>query len=175
MHFADRVTVHAPAARVWAFLLDPDRVVRCFPEVDRLERLSPTTVRASVPIRVAFLTLHAVVDIDLLDQLEPERATFGLHATGPGSSVEGRATFTLTEGPSDEVAKGATAEASAGPPVGAATGQALTPAGSTLVAWSVDVEPKGMAASVGAETVARQAAPILQRAIECLRRAVETA
>ena len=155
MQFADRVVVRAAPARVWEFLLDPERIARCFPQVDRLDRLGPTTVRASVPVRVAFLTLRVVVDIDLVDQLPAERATFHVHATGPGSTVDGRASFTLT---ADD--REATVEGPAG--------------GSTVVAWSVDVEPKGMAASVGPDTVQRQAEPVLRRAIDCLRSSVET-
>lgn len=156
MEFADHVVVHAPPARVWEFLLDPERVARCFPEVERLERLGPTAVRASVPVRVAFLTLHVVVDVEVVDQAPPERATFLLHATGPGSTVDGRASFTLADAAAD-----------------AASGDA-GPAGTDL-AWSVDVEPKGMAASIGPDTVQRHAEPVLRRAIDCLRRSVEAA
>lgn len=158
MKFADRVEVHAEPARVWEFLLDPDRVVRCFPEVDRLERLGPTTVRASVPVRVAFLTLRVVVDIEIVDQLAPERAAFRLHATGPGSTVDGQVSFTLTAG-------GAGSAAAPGSTGGGEV---------TNLAWAVDVEPRGMAASVGPDTVQRQAEPVLRRAIDCLRRSVET-
>ncbi len=149
MHFADRVVIRAPRARVWDFLLDPERVARCFPEVDRLERLGPTTVRAGVPVRVAFLKLRVVLDVDLVEQAPPERAVFRLHGTGPGSTVDGQAAFVLADVPVDGAAMG------------------------TAVDWSADVEPKGMAASVGPQTVERQAEPVLRRAIECLRRVVE--
>lgn len=156
MEFADRVVVHAPPARVWEFLLDPERVARCFPEVERLERLGPTAVRASVPVRVAFLTLHVVVEVEVVDQAPPERATFRLHATGPGSTVDGRASFTLADAAPE-----------------AASGDAQP--GGTDLAWSVDVEPKGMAASIGPDAVQRQAEPVIRRAIDCLRRSVEAA
>jgi uncharacterized protein len=160
MEFADHVVVHAPTARVWEFLLDPERVARCFPEVERLERLGPTAVRASVPVRVAFLTLHVVVDVEVVDQSPPERATFRLHATGPGSTVDGRASFTLADAAAEAVADAAPGD--------------VRPAGTDL-AWSVDIEPKGMAASIGPDTVQRQAEPVLRRAIDCLRRSVEAA
>lgn len=164
MKFADRVEIHAPPARVWEFLLDPDRVARCFPEVDRLERLGPTTARASVPVRVAFLTLRVVVDVELVDQLAPQRAEFRVHATGPGSTVDGHVSFTLSpSGAGVEVAGG---DAGAAGPGGGGDG--------TTLAWVVDVVPTGMAASVGPATVQRQAEPVLRRAIDCLRRSVET-
>ena len=170
MKFADRVEVHAAPARVWEFLLDPDRVVRCFPEVDRLERLGPTTVRASVPVRVAFLTLRVVVDVELVDQLPPEHAAFRLHATGPGSTVDGQVSFTLSaSGAGEEAARAAAVAAGAAVAGGAAGG-----AEGTTLAWAVDVEPTGMAASVGPATIQRQAEPVLRRAIDCLRRSVET-
>jgi carbon monoxide dehydrogenase subunit G len=149
MRFADRVVIGAPPASVWAFLLDPHRVVGCFPEVERLDRLGPTAVRATVPVRVSFLRLAVVVDVEVVEQAAAERATFRIHAAAPGTTVDGRASFELT----DETPAGT--------------------AGSTLLAWSVEVEPKGLAASVGPETVGRHAEPVLRRAIDCLRRGVE--
>ncbi|HYM84436.1 MAG TPA: SRPBCC domain-containing protein [Candidatus Dormibacteraeota bacterium] len=155
MRLADSVTIRAPRQRVWEFLLDPQRVAGCFPQVDRLERLGPTRVRASVPVRVAFMTLRVVIDVDLAEQAAPERAKFRIHATGPGSSADGLVSFTLRDAPPDAAAS-------------------ADPAG-TLVEWTADVQPAGMAASVGPETIERQARPALERAIDCLRRSVETA
>jgi carbon monoxide dehydrogenase subunit G len=150
LQFADRVVIHAPRSRVWGFLLDPDRVAGCFPELDRVERLGPTRVRASAPVRVSFLTLRLVADVELVDQVAPERAVFAVHGTGPGSTVEARVAFSLAEVDAGED--------------GAAT----------ALDWTADVEPKGMAASVGPESVRRQAEPALRRAIDCLRHGVET-
>jgi carbon monoxide dehydrogenase subunit G len=146
MQFADRVVVRAPRARVWDFLLDPERVARCFPEVDRFERVGPSRVRASVPLRVSFLTLRVVADVDLVEQVAPERAAFAFHGSGPGSTVDGRVTFSLRD---------------------AADGDG------TALDWTADVEPKGMAASIDPESIRQQAEPVLRRAIDRLRRDLE--
>jgi uncharacterized protein len=151
MQFADRVVIRASRERVWDFLLDPLRVARCFPEIDRVERLDVTHVRATVPVRMAFLTMRVVVDVEVAEQDAPARAAFRIHATGPGSSVDATAVFGLVDGP--------------------ATAAGTPPA--TTLEWSADVEPHGMAAAIGPGTIEREAEPILRRAIDCLRRSVE--
>jgi uncharacterized protein len=159
MRLGDRLVVVAPRQRVWDFLLDPSRVAGCFPEVDRLERLDERRTRASVPVKVAFLTLRVVVEVELAEAVEPERAVFRVTATGPGSAAEGTIVVELREGSASD---GAELGADAGP------GRALT-----TIEWSADVEPRGMAAAVGQAQVERAAEPALRRAVDCLRRAVE--
>ncbi len=150
MHLADSVVVRASRDRVWDFMLDPVRVTACFPQVEGLERVDETHVRASVPVRVAFLALRIAIEVELVEQLALERAVFRLHATGAGSTADGTATFVL-----------APAEVGGMPGAG------------TAVEWSADVVPTGMAAALGPATLEREAGPALQRAIDCLRRAVE--
>ncbi len=149
MQLGDSVLIGASRERVWDFLLDAERVAGCFPELDRVERIDGTRIRSSLPVRLAFLTVRVVIDVELVEQQAPVRALFRVHATGPGATADGSAAFTLEEA----------SEAGAGPV--------------TVIDWTADVQPRGMIAAVGPQTVEREAAPVLQRAIDCLRRSLE--
>ena len=52
MIFEDRITVAAPAERVWAFLLDPNCIAACMPGVENVTQIDDRTFDASISASV---------------------------------------------------------------------------------------------------------------------------
>ena len=52
MIFEDRITVAAPAERVWAFLLDPNCIAACMPGVENVTQIDDRTFDAAISASV---------------------------------------------------------------------------------------------------------------------------
>src|SRR5918911_526085 len=52
MIFEDKTTIHAPAPKVWAFLLDPDCIAACMPGVQNVTRVDDRTFDAAIAASV---------------------------------------------------------------------------------------------------------------------------
>src|SRR6188768_3509772 len=52
MIFEDRVTIDAPADRVWTFLLDPNCIAACIPGVENVTQIDDLTFDASISASV---------------------------------------------------------------------------------------------------------------------------
>jgi uncharacterized protein len=50
--FEDRITVAAPAERVWAFLLDPNCIAACMPGVENVTQIDDRTFDAAISASV---------------------------------------------------------------------------------------------------------------------------
>jgi len=52
VNFEDRITVKAPADRVWAFLLDPNCIAACMPGVQNVTQIDDRTFDAAIAASV---------------------------------------------------------------------------------------------------------------------------
>ena len=52
VNFEDRVTIDAPAARVWDFLLDPNCIAACMPGVENVTQIDERTFDAAIAASV---------------------------------------------------------------------------------------------------------------------------
>ena len=52
MIFEDRITIKAPAPRVWAFLLDPNCIAACMPGVENVTQVDDRTFDAAIAASV---------------------------------------------------------------------------------------------------------------------------
>src|SRR5215212_8392784 len=51
--------VKAPPQKVWDFLIDPEQMVGCVPGCSKVERLDDNSYRATMSVKVAYITFSA--------------------------------------------------------------------------------------------------------------------
>ena len=97
MHIDNQFEVAAPPDRVYAFLLDVNRVVTCMPGAELAEVVDPTTFKGRVKIKVGPITVSYNGTARIVERDEAGRAATlqaeGRETTGPGSA---RATARMT-------------------------------------------------------------------------------
>lgn len=73
--FEELFTVPAPPETVWAFLLDPARLAPCLPGCEGIEVLDDRTFRATLTVRVGFLSTTQDLRVTLTELDPPRRLT----------------------------------------------------------------------------------------------------
>jgi carbon monoxide dehydrogenase subunit G len=111
MQIENEFEVAAPPDRVFAFLLDVNRVVTCMPGAELAEVVDPETFKGRVKIKVGPITVayNGTARISEKDQAA-RRAILsadGRETTGPGSA-RATATMTVLEAPTGSTVKLAT-------------------------------------------------------------------
>ncbi|MDQ6921625.1 MAG: SRPBCC family protein [Candidatus Dormibacteraeota bacterium] len=102
MQIQNEFEVAAPPERVYAFLLDVNRIVNCMPGAELSEVVDPNTFNGKVKIKVGPITVSYKGTARISERDEAaHRATLqaeGRETTGPGSA---RATAVMTVEPAD--------------------------------------------------------------------------
>src|SRR5256885_11531939 len=90
MQIENEFQVGASPDRVYAFLLDVNRVVTCMPGAELAEVVDPTTFKGKVRIKVGPITVSYNGTARIVDRDEANRAATlqadGRETTGPGSA-----------------------------------------------------------------------------------------
>jgi carbon monoxide dehydrogenase subunit G len=90
MQIENEFEVAAPPDRVYAFLLDVNRVVTCMPGAELSEVVDPTTFKGKVKIKVGPIIVSYNGTARIAERNEAERAATleaeGRETTGPGSA-----------------------------------------------------------------------------------------
>ena len=147
MQFSGSVEISAPRDRVWAFVIDPNQVGPCGPGVESIEVTDATHFRARAKVGVGFISARFVVDLEMVEQIPPDRAVIRAHGQAPGSAVDATASMALRDGPD----------------------------GSTVMDWSADVLVAGTTASVGARLIEGTANRMIGQTFDCMRARLEEA
>jgi len=116
MKFEGRVEIHAPRAKVWAFVTDPDQIASCAPGVQSIEKLDGGRFKAHGKVGSGLFSAKVVVDVEFTEIHEPDDATVQARGHVPGSAVDATTKIVLTDGAD----------------------------GSTAVDWTADVTISGM-------------------------------
>ncbi|OGO58750.1 MAG: hypothetical protein A2V85_15205 [Chloroflexi bacterium RBG_16_72_14] len=145
MQFQGTVEINAPRDRVWAFLMDPDRVGSCGPGVESIEVVDAEHFKARAKVGIGFISARFNVDMTIAERTEPERAVIKAHGQAPGSAVDATANMALS-GPGE---------------------------GPTTMDWSADVTISGTLASVGARMIEGTANKMIGQTFDCIRTKLE--
>ncbi len=88
-----------PAARklVWDFLLNPNEIAPCFPDLQSLEVRSPESFKAKVKVGISVVKGTMDFDFQITDKIPPSSAKLIGTGKGVGSSIEMQTTFTLED------------------------------------------------------------------------------
>src|SRR3979411_1906258 len=89
MQLENSFTVGAPPARVFAYLLDVNKIVGCVPGAELSEVVDPTTFKGKVKIKVGPITVGYSGTARIADRDDANHAATleadGRETTGPGS------------------------------------------------------------------------------------------
>lgn len=146
MQFSGNVEIKAPRARVYAFLIDPNQVGNCGPGVESIDVIDSTHFKARAKVGVGFISARFVIDMELAEAVEPERAVIKAHGQAPGSAVDATGTMLLKEGAEP---------------------------GTTMMEWSADVTISGTIASVGGRLIEGTANKMIGQTFDCIRSRLE--
>ena len=145
MKFDGTVEIRAPRERVWDFLMDPNQVGSCGPGVESIEVIDETHFKARAKVGIGFISARFVVDMEIAEREEPDRAVIKARGQAPGSAVDATATMRLRDGD----------------------------AGGTVMEWAADVMIGGTLASVGARMIEGTANKMIGQTFECIRTKLE--
>src|SRR6187200_3214472 len=124
MHFEGSVPIKASREKVWAYVIDPEQVGQCGPGVEKIEVIDETHFKATAKVGIGFISARFVVNMELAEQIAPDRAVIKAHGQAPGSAVDATAQMTLSDAD-----------------------------GGTRMDWSADVALAGSLASLGGRLI----------------------
>ncbi len=139
------LAIKAPREKVWAFLIDPQAVSTCLPDVQSLDVLEEGKFRAVVRVGVGFIKGNFAFDVSMTDLQVPAHAVIMGRGGGLGSAVDVRSTVDLTDGGG----------------------------GTTSLDWKADVVVSGTIASVGARVLNSTVEKKTGELFECLKTRLE--
>jgi carbon monoxide dehydrogenase subunit G len=145
MKFEGHVEIHAPRAKVWAFLTDPDQIASCGPGVESIEKLDDGRFQAHGRVGVGFITTKFVVNAEFSEVHEPDDATVVVHGQASGTTVDATARMVLTDGPD----------------------------GATVIDWFADVAIAGTLAGVAARMIDGSANKMVGQTFDCVKAKLE--
>jgi uncharacterized protein len=145
MKFEGTVEIASPRERVWAFLMDPNEVGSCGPGVESIEVIDESHFKAKAKVGIGFISARFVVDMEIAERDEPNRAVIKARGQAPGSAVDATATMALSDGTD----------------------------GKTVMDWGADVLIGGTLASVGARLIEGTANKMIAQTFECIRTKLE--
>ncbi len=145
MKFSGTVDINAPRERVWSFVIDPNQVGQCGPGVESIEVIDPTHFKAAAKVGIGFISARFVVNMEMAELAEPDRAVIKAHGQAPGSAVDATAEMQLS-----------------GPPEGP-----------TRMDWSADVALAGTLASMGARLIEGTANKMIGQTFDCMKSRLE--
>jgi carbon monoxide dehydrogenase subunit G len=145
MKLAGTVDIAAARDEVWTFVTDPNQVGQCGPGVESIEVIDDTHFKATAKVGIGFISARFVVNMEMADQVPPDRAVIKAHGQAPGSAVDAVARMTLGDGT----------------------------AGGTRMDWEADVTISGSLASLGARLIEGTATKMIGQTFDCMKAKLE--
>lgn len=90
-------TIHAPRARVWELLNDPEVLARCVPGVQDMTPDGENKYKATLAVAVGPVRGNFKANVELLDLTPPETMTLRIEAKSPTGIVKATGKLTLVE------------------------------------------------------------------------------
>ncbi|WP_052889639.1 CoxG family protein [Thermogemmatispora carboxidivorans] len=147
MDFSGSQTIAAPIDKVWAFLLDVDKVAECAPGFQSLEVLGEEHWKAVVSVGIGAVKARFTLDVTRPEMHEPDHMVVKARGKAPGSAVELSGDMHLTAVDSTQ----------------------------TRMDWEAKVIVSGTIASVGARLLQGTAEKLTGQFFSCLKTKLEPA
>ncbi|HLZ59559.1 MAG TPA: carbon monoxide dehydrogenase subunit G [Ktedonosporobacter sp.] len=141
MEFSGTQTIAVPIERVWAYLLDVNKVATCAPGFQSLEELEEEHWKAIIAVGVGPVKAKFTMDVTRPEMHEPDLMVVKGRGKAPGSAVELSGKMNLSA--LDE--------------------------GQTQMDWSANVVVSGTIASVGARLLSGTAEKLTGQFFDCLK------
>jgi carbon monoxide dehydrogenase subunit G len=98
LRFSGAPEITSSRSQVWERLLDPNFVAKSAPGVESVEAIDPTHYKVISAFGVGAIKLRFALNVELVDVVEPERATMRARGKAPGSNVDVVAKLQLEDG-----------------------------------------------------------------------------
>jgi uncharacterized protein len=141
MEFSGSQTIAAPIEKVWAYLLDVNKVAGCAPGFQSLEVLEDEHWKAVVGVGVGAVKAKFTLDVTRPEMQEPSRMVVKGRGKAPGSAVDMSGEMNLTSVDTDQ----------------------------TRMDWKATVIVSGTIASVGARLLTGTAERLTGQFFTCLK------
>ncbi len=141
MEFSGSQTIAAPIEKVWAFLLDVDKVAACAPGFQSVEELGEEHWKAVVAVGLGAVKAKFTLDVTRPEMQEPERMVVKGRGKAPGSAVDMSGDMRLTAVDAEQ----------------------------TRMNWTAIVNVSGTIASVGARLLQGTAERLTGQFFNCLK------
>jgi carbon monoxide dehydrogenase subunit G len=145
MKFEGTFNVKASPDKVFNFLLDPNAIAKCLPDVQNIDVQGPDKFRARVKAGVGFIKGTFDFQFTILDKQPPSHAKLAGHGTGTGSAIDLDTIFDLK--PSSE--------------------------GGTEMKWVTDAKVSGLIAGVGSRLIDSAASKVITQLFDSLKKELE--
>ncbi len=145
MHFDGTQQIKAPLAKVWQFVLDPNKVAECAPGFKSMEILGPDHFKPTLSVGIGAVKATFTLDVQLEDVHASDHAAMRGRGSAAGSAIDMKAAMDLT---------------------------ALSEA-ETQMDWTADVNVSGTLASVGARLLEGTAHRLTTKFFDCFRQKLE--
>jgi carbon monoxide dehydrogenase subunit G len=146
LQYSGEEQIPASVETVWAFVTDPEKVGRCFPDVVDVTVQDPTHLEAVVRVGVGPVRGKFKVKVEIVPDPSSHHIELKMSGGGFGSAVD------LTAS-ADAVAAGD---------------------GTTVLKWSGQAIPRGPIAAVGGRVLDSEARKVIERAFGNIRRQLTT-
>ena len=146
LQYSGEEKIPAGSETVWAFVTDPEKVGRCFPDVVGVTVQDPTHLEAVVNVGVGPVRGKFKVKVELLPDPSRHHIDMKMSGGGFGSSVDLTAAADVVDGG----------------------------AGTTLLKWSGQAVPRGPIAAVGGRVLDSEARKVIEKAFGNVRRQLTT-
>ena len=140
MHLEGSFETSAPRKVVWDFLLNPNDIAHCFPDLQSLEVLGLDSFKARVRVGISVVKGSMDFDFQVADKVPPSSAKLIGKGRGVGSTVDMQTSFTL-----DEIGSG------------------------TKVGWVAEVTVGGIMAGLGGKLLDSTSAKMVEQVLENLK------
>lgn len=141
MEFSGTQTIDVPIQKVWAYLLDVNKVAECAPGFQSLEEVGTEHWKAVISIGIGPVKAKFNLDVTRPEMHEPDKMVVKGRGKAPGSAVELAGTMNLSSVDDSQ----------------------------TKMDWSANVVVSGTIASVGARLMNSTSEKLTEQFFSCLR------
>ena len=145
MEFSGTQTITAPIEKVWAYLMDVNKVAACAPGFQSLETLGEERWKAVVGVGIGAVKAKFTLDVTRPEMQEPSRMLVKGRGKAPGSAVDMSGDMQLT----------------------------ALESGETRMDWKASVVVSGTIASVGARLLQGTAERLTGQFFDCLKTSLQ--
>lgn len=138
MELSGNAVFAATRAATWDLLMDVDRLARCGPDVDSLDRIDATHARIRATVGAGFMKAGVTIDLELSEIEPPDRIVIQGRGEASGNQLVATGHVVLSGPPDGPTTMDWTASLDVSGPLAGLAGRMIEGAASKLVDETID-------------------------------------